>query len=196
MSRRFRCDFLDVWPNCLVSCFEPQPGKQAKIHERFAGNQRVRVFGDLLSSRSGEELTLSLVETASSVLSEHVAKHARSRTFESVALDDWWERSDRIDPPDFIKLDVQGFELEVLKGAERLLPNVEVILAEVNLLDIHKDVPLVHEVSNWLADHGFVSFDVAGLTRRPLDRALWQMDLVFVRRDGRFRMDKRWAASS
>ena len=48
------------------------------------------------------------METASSVLSEHVAKHANSKVLQSVALDDWWDRcaSNSVDSPDFLKLDV------------------------------------------------------------------------------------------
>jgi hypothetical protein len=65
-----------------------------------------------------------------------------------------------------------------------------VILAEVNLLDIHQNVPLLHEMTGWLFQRGFVAYDICGLTRRPLDDALWQADMVFVRQDDVLRADK------
>ena len=82
----------------------------------------------------------------------------------------------------------------MLKGAERSLPTIEIILAETNLLDIHQDVPLLADIIAWLQARAFVAYDICGLTRRPLDDALWQADVLFVRADSRFRRDKRWAA--
>jgi hypothetical protein len=42
----------------------------------------------------------------------------------------------------------------------------------------------------WLFGRGFVAYDICGLTRRPLDDALWQADLIFVRNDDPLRRDK------
>jgi hypothetical protein len=89
-------------------------------------------------------------------------------------------------------MDVQGYELEVLRGATRSLPNVQAVLAEINLLDIHRGVPLMHEMIDWLWKFNFVAYDICGLTRRPLDRALWQADMIFIKADGPLRQDRRW----
>jgi len=67
-------------------------------------------------------------------------------------------------------------------------------LAEINLLDIHQNVPLLAEVVTWLSDREWITYDICGLTRRPLDQALWQADLIFVPRNSPLRADKRWAA--
>ena len=92
--------------------------------------------------------------------------------------------------PDLLKLDVQGFELQVLKGGEASLGGIRAILTEVSLLDLHEDVPLLHELTGWLGGRGFVAYDICGMTRRPLDQALWQADLIFVRKDDPLRRDK------
>lgn len=96
--------------------------------------------------------------------------------------------------PDLLKIDVQGYELEVLKGAEKSLPEISAILAEVNFLDIHQNVPLLSDMVAWLDARGWVAYDVCGLTRRPLDHALWQADLIFIQRASALRADKRWVA--
>jgi hypothetical protein len=96
---------------------------------------------------------------------------------------------------DFLKLDVQGYELEVLKGFDRYLSETDVILSEVSLLDIHKGVPLIKDVLDFMHGCGFVVYDICSVsTRRPLDHALWQTDLMFVKEDSAFRKDKRYAA--
>jgi hypothetical protein len=81
-----------------------------------------------------------------------------------------------------------------VKGAEKSLPKIQVILAEVNLLDIHQNVPLLAEMIAWLDKRNWVAYDICGLTRRPLDKALWQADLIFVPRHSPLRADKRWSA--
>lgn len=96
--------------------------------------------------------------------------------------------------PDPLKLDVQGYELGVLKGAAGSLPRVQAVLVEVNLLDIHVGVPLLADLVGWLDARGFAAFDICGLMRRPLDDALWQADLVFVPKAGPLRQDKRWSS--
>ncbi|MEQ8958462.1 MAG: FkbM family methyltransferase, partial [Coleofasciculus sp. C2-GNP5-27] len=96
--------------------------------------------------------------------------------------------------PDLLKLDVQGYELEVLKGAEKSLPEIQAILAEINLLDIHQNVPLLADMIAWLDKRNWVAYDICGLTRRPLDKALWQADFIFVPCHSPLRADKRWSA--
>ncbi|MEH1792137.1 hypothetical protein [Nostoc sp.] len=41
---------------------------------------------------------------------------------------------------------------------------------------------------------GLLAYDICGLTRRPLDQALWQADLIFVPRNSPLISDKRWTA--
>jgi len=52
---------------------------------------------------------------------------------------------------------------------------------------------LVSEVIEWLNGRDWVPYDVWGLTRRPLDGALWQADFLIVPRHSALRADKRWS---
>jgi len=80
--------------------------------------------------------------------------------------------------------------------AHRLdVPEVSIaVLVELNLLDLSRDVPLMPDVTSWLRERNLVPFDICGLTRRPLDGALWQADLMFVSVDSVLRSDKRWSS--
>lgn len=190
----FTADLLRVWPHVHVLCFEPLPGKIDALRQRFAPNPRIQARADVLGRAAGERVSFALAETASSVLIEHVNQRFERIGLETTSIDDLLARGLLPGPADLIKLDVQGYELAVLQGAQAALAYASALVVETNLLDIHRDVPLVHELSSWLAARGFVAYDVAGLTRRPLDHALWQMDVVFVREDGPLRSDKRWNA--
>jgi hypothetical protein len=51
-------------------------------------------------------------------------------------------------------------------------------------------VPLLDDMVGWLAARGFVTYDICGMTRRPLDEALWQIDMIFVQERDALRQDK------
>jgi len=65
-------------------------------------------------------------------------------------------------------------------------------LLEVNLLEIYEGAPLLHEALCFMAAEGFRAYDVCTLYRRPLDHALWQMDMIFVRSDSSLVAFKRY----
>tara|TARA_B100000965_G_scaffold346850_1_gene318603 strand:- start:8913 stop:9536 length:624 start_codon:yes stop_codon:yes gene_type:complete len=54
------------------------------------------------------------------------------------------------DPVDFLSIDVQGYELEVLKGANNTLPNVNTLIVEVNRTEQYKDCALVQDLDQYL----------------------------------------------
>ncbi len=79
--------------------------------------------------------------------------------------------------PDFLKLDVQGFELQVLSGATQILKSVEAVMMEVSLIEINKGAPMLAEVVQFMAERGFEVGDILEIHRRPLDQATNQVDL-------------------
>ncbi len=185
---------LHVWKNANIACFEALDSKVCQLQQLAQHNSAITVFPVLLGAKACEKVPLNQAETASSILVEHIPQNFPvsfhpMQTVDQIVQDHFAGRS-----PDLLKLDVQGYELEVLKGAEKTLPSLQVILAEVNLLDIHQNVPLLADIVTWLNDRNWVAYDICGLTRRPLDKTLWQADFIFVPRDSSLRSDKRWAA--
>lgn len=56
---------------------------------------------------------------------------------------------------DFLNVDVQGYELAALRGAVRFLADVRWVFAEVNEAEVYVGCPLVGEIDEYLAAHGF-----------------------------------------
>ena len=54
-----------------------------------------------------------------------------------------------------LNIDVQGYELEVLMGAQELLPQISMIIAEVNRDEMYAGCPMIEDIDNFLAEHGF-----------------------------------------
>jgi len=64
-----------------------------------------------------------------------------------------------------LNIDVQGYELEVLKGIGDHLNQIEIIIAEVNRAEVYKDCPLIEDIDNYLSKFGFRRFYVEWQTQ-------------------------------
>ena len=92
---------------------------------------------------------------------------------------------------DILKMDVQGYELNILKGAQSILKDVELIIAEVSFIDVIIDCPLANEVIQFLDSCEFQLIDVVDFKPRALDNLLWQVDMFFLKKDSFLLKDKR-----
>lgn len=98
----------------------------------------------------------------------------------------------RIQTPDLVKIDVQGYELRVLQGALQMLQHAEVLIVEVNLYEFAGGCSRVHEVIQFLAEREFYMFDQAGMLRRPYEDDLGQLDIVFASARSPLMSSNRW----
>jgi len=96
-------------------------------------------------------------------------------------------------PPYLIKIDVQGAELDVLAGGQTTLSQAEFVLLEVSLFQFFQQGPIFCDVVGYMKSKGFVPYDILGLQYRPLDRALSQIDISFVKETGLLRQFHHYA---
>ena len=80
-----------------------------------------------------------------------------------------------------IKLDVQGFELEVLRGGPTVLANAELVVLETSLLPYNEGGAVFADVVSFMNVAGLVAYDFCGQFRRETDATLFQTDVAFVR---------------
>lgn len=73
-----------------------------------------------------------------------------------------WAADAGIDEIDFMKLNVQGAELEILKGAGSLLDRTIGVQAEVSFVESYRDRPMFSDIDSFLRRHGFAFFDLIG----------------------------------
>jgi FkbM family methyltransferase len=93
----------------------------------------------------------------------------------------------------FLKIDVQGGELDVIAGATEIFPDVEAIALEVAFFEFHSGMPEFHNVVDTMKKYGFVVYEVVEGHNRPLDFARAQADVIFVKESGFFRRTKKWS---
>ena len=94
--------------------------------------------------------------------------------------------------PILLKVDVQGAELEVLKGAKALIPRISVVILEVSFFRFQTGCPDVTEAIQRMSALGFVPYDLWDPSYRPQDNALGQIDIAFVPVNSRLRTSHSW----
>lgn len=108
-----------------------------------------------------------------------------------VRFDDLFNDFER---PALCKIDVQGSELSVIRGMSSCIRTIDVLIIETSLIvTLEGNASSFTEVFSELTKEGFVLYDIVGLNRRPLDGALAQIDVVFIREDSPMLSDRRWA---
>ena len=89
--------------------------------------------------------------------------------------------------PYLLKVDTQGSELDVLGGCTKILDKIEVIVLEVSMFEFMKKTPVFYDIINYMKKINFVAYDIDLAWNRPLDDALGQLNIVFVKEKGFFR---------
>ena len=170
-----------------IVAFEPLP-EPARIYRTvFAGDARTRLNQCALGPQRGEiAMHVSGHDDASSLLAISQAQIDNFPGTGAVA-----QEMVRIGPlTDFIaqremgarsllKLDVQGFELEVLKSAETLLPAFAWVYAECSYVPLYEGQALAEEIIAYLKDCGFRLVGRFNPSFARMDGALLQADLLF-----------------
>jgi FkbM family methyltransferase len=142
-----------------------------------------------LSNRSG---TLRFLQTDKPHTGAHVIEDEAAGTdVDCRTLDEVLETKLDPDHRALLKLDLQGHELDALKGGTKSLRSIEVVLTEVPFY-AESGIPLAAETIAFMSSVGFVLYDVASLSGRPRDNRLREGDLIFVRQDSQLLDDRRW----
>lgn len=97
-------------------------------------------------------------------------------------LDSWFDEfiSGLAAPRVFLKIDTQGYDLEVLKGARKVLPTVQAVQIEVSFLPLYEDVPPWLAAISSCEAHGFGLYGLFPVLRDP-DGQLVEADALLVR---------------
>lgn len=170
----------DLWPESSVLMLEGNPQRAAALQDMSKRWGGVSAEHALLGPAAQSAVPFYEQESASSVLPEAAKKNQPFTTLPMRTLDEVTAGT-IFSKPDFLKLDVQGYELDILKGGRLTLQGAEVVLTEVNFIAIYQGAPLLRDVIEFFEGEGLRAYDIATLYRRPLDGALWQADLIFVR---------------
>jgi FkbM family methyltransferase len=174
-------------PKAPIVAFEPIPHEAKTYRAVHGGFTHVELLETALGDQAGQAtLHLSQSADSSSLLSIGSRQTELFPGTQEVAsivvpvqrLDDlqqhWTGRHQQL-----LKLDVQGFELNVLRGAEQTLQNCKFVYAECSDVVLYEGQALRPEVSKFLASHGFR--ESASFNATYDGEQLIQADYLYVR---------------
>lgn len=172
------------FPDAEILMIEAQHSKADALRAFAAGyGGSVKTEIALLGPVEGLAVPFHEMETGSSVFAENSPRERTTSLQTTATLDGVLVAHPlRVD---FLKLDVQGYELEVLKGGTKALAEAEFVLMEASLMPVNKGCPAFEEVVSFMDRAGFQVFDFCDQGRRR-DGVLWQVDLLFIKKNSPF----------
>jgi FkbM family methyltransferase len=182
-------DFLSVFPDARILMFEAQESKRQILSRVLRENSNVELEIALLSSKDDELVQFEMDETNSRI--EKVSQVSSHKTSKTKTLTSIFERN-KYPLPDFVKIDIQGHEIEAMKGGEQIIRNAEFVLLECTVLDLGNNPPMINEVFNYMDALNFQLYDISQFMRRPSDKALFQIDALFIKKDSQFISSRIW----
>ena len=96
-----------------------------------------------------------------------IAYLKKETEIDTISLDYFIDKHD-VGNIDFIKIDVQGAELDIFKGGSKALKNVLKIVCEVEFVQHYENQPLFGDVCNYLSQHDIMFNKFLGLAGRAL----------------------------
>jgi FkbM family methyltransferase len=145
---------------------EPQPEPYGRLLARLPKSPGIYTFKVACGSRNGSA-TMTLLRgnagESNSILKPktHLIHHPQfpvdgELDVQLTRLDDLFA-GDGLEPSDynFLVADVQGYELEVLKGAETVIDALDYVQLEVNTEELYESCPLIADLDDWLRPRGF-----------------------------------------
>jgi FkbM family methyltransferase len=147
--------------------FEPQSHVYHELKKRVGGFDQV-VLENIALGSSAKNVDM-YVENANNGMSSsllrpklHLAKYPSIQFVDKIkvnqiTLDQYFKENINVNASDYnlINIDVQGYELEVFKGATSTLKNIDYIIAEVNKEELYENCARVNELDDFLSDFGF-----------------------------------------
>lgn len=175
-------------PNAEIRAFEPLAAMAEAFAALFRDDPAVKLHRVAAGDLPGAvEINVSGRPDSSSLLPISARQNeifpgtakASVETVEVVRIDDCIA-AEELAKPILVKLDVQGFELQALRGMPKLLSDAQYVYAEVSFLELYEGQALAHELIAWLAGSGFRIAGVYNVTFTQAGAAV-QADMLFMR---------------
>lgn len=176
-----------IFPSLPVHSFEPVPQSCRALEDNFRKHAIPGAVHEVaLGAEPGEaEFLLQDNLEQSSFLAKLDQPEVSTRAIrvKTATLDSYQGRIPRLDSY-FLKIDTQGFEANVLRGASTFMNRCAVVQLEVAIRPAYAHQPPAHHLLSLMDEFGFDLVEVLDILRRPASEggALAEADLLFRRK--------------
>ncbi len=173
------------FPDIEIHSFEPQI-EELNIQKKILGNKNINYYNFALGSED-KELNLyitkrkdssSLLKPIQTISSKYLTKEIRKVSVKKL---DKILALRNIKRPSILKLDVQGFELEVLKGSLEIFKMIDYIITEVSFIEIYENQVMENKLLDFIYSKKFKLEKKCNSSK--IDKQLFQEDVLFIRQN-------------
>lgn len=163
--------YLRIFDNPTIHAIEPLPKPFEELSNTFSDNENVILYNCALGDRE-DRVDMNVYEDdgSSSVFESNKAHQTyggeskvnleSTITVQQTTIDNLMNENDLVTDIDIINLDMQGYELNALKGANRVLENCKAIIVEVSFVPLYNGQPLFCDISSFLSEYDFHIYDL------------------------------------
>ncbi len=147
-----------------IYAFEPIPSLYQQLSLAIKDASNVDAFELALGNQSGEAnffVSSGESDASSSILQpiEHLKTNPKVKFDQQIivktsTLDDW-AKTNNIQNVDFMWLDMQGYEYDMLSLSTVIFPTVRILFTEVSTIELYRGQMLYENFKQWLFDQGF-----------------------------------------
>ncbi|MAR89409.1 MAG: methyltransferase FkbM [Pseudomonadales bacterium] len=179
---------VELFTAAKVISFEPLTHAAITCKEMFDNNDRHTIINAAIAPQSGRlNLHVSKSDDSSSLLEIGPnqtnlfpgTQEVRQETVTCGPLSEFITKED-LHGTVLLKIDVQGYELEALKGCSELLSEIDIIYCECSFIELYKDQCSIKELMAFLDSWGYEIAGVYNTLYSKAGRAI-QSDFLFVR---------------
>lgn len=147
-----------------VIWIEANPEIYSELTKKISG-KGYKFHNCLLWNETGKSKQFNVTNNGQSSSILEMDKHknyyptiqtVKSINLTTISLDDLFEQNNyKSEDYDFINLDLQGVELDVLKGFSKNISNLKYVYTEINTGEVYKNCSKVNEIDEFLNHYGF-----------------------------------------
>jgi FkbM family methyltransferase len=185
---QFAEKILKVFPKGMLYCFEPLPDVFNQLRINFGDKKNVHLYNFGLGEKDEEVMIFNNEYSPSSSLLEMLDLHKKNfnfavktspKTISIKRLDEF--EAELTQKPILIKIDVQGYEMQVLRGGEKVIEEAEIIIIETTFQQLYKDQPLFNDIYEYFTKRGFYYAGNIEQLLSPIDKHILQADAIFIK---------------
>lgn len=180
-----------LFPNSRIHSFEPVPACVEKLRKNVSGLANVTIHPLALGDGKGEAtFHVNSHAHSSSILplsDAHRDAFPEARESGTISVEvstlDAVFADTELDGPALLKLDVQGYEPQTLRGGAETLKRIDYVVMEVSFKPLYEGEMLFMDVARMMEERGFRFERPVGWLDAPGSGEVLQMDALFVRED-------------
>lgn len=179
-------EVITHFPDAYYTLLEPQKWLKTSFQDILDANSKV-TFHPVGAGAEEGSFHFTIVDRDDSCSFRYSPEEAKEAGFEQleipvVTLNGLLAES-KLPIPDIIKIDAEGLDLEVLKGASNYFGKTEIFMVEAGVFMTEFDNSFLKMI-NFMDEKGYRLFDISDLNRPFQPRVLWLVELVFIKNNG------------